>query len=200
MTAIATLIGIAAPGPKISAGIGSMLWPDLKDPRKGEKVEIVPGHGQPEEGCEASREPTEIIFGHDQPKQEHDASRELIASLASQISQYPPRDAAFEILSSFYFVHDSLPVQRFLSKHRSLTKLLFAAFPRVKETWGSDAKTDLQLFKDPEDDSVSLVVYVNSGREDAYKLLDRFDKEWWLPNAGGSDGLVTFSVQIEHEL
>ncbi|SRR6266849_6637619 len=129
----------------------------------------------------------------------HDVSLQLLDSLIKQdvplagVLQH--KDVGFEILSSFYTVKDSLRVKHFLSFHAGLKKLLFAAFPRIKETWGAEVKTELEVFSDPEDDSVSLVVYITSARQDAYQLLDRFDEEWWLSVASSSDGLLTFAVQ-----
>jgi hypothetical protein len=130
---------------------------------------------------------------------ERDATLRLLDSATRQdkplLAAQQRKDAAFEILSIFYSVRDSVPVKHFLSVHPALKKLLFAAFPRIKEIWGLDAKTELQVFSDPEDDSESLVVYILSERQDAYQLLDRFDEEWWLSQAGSSDGLLTFAVR-----
>jgi len=130
---------------------------------------------------------------------ERDATLRLLDSLTKQdkplLTALQSKDVAFEILSTFYSVRDSVPVKRFLSVHPALKKLLFAAFPRIKETWGLHAKAELQVFSDPEDDSLSLVVYIVSERQDAYQLLDRFDDEWWLSQAGSSDGLLTFAVR-----
>jgi len=104
-------------------------------------------------------------------------------------------DARFEILSGFYTVRDPINVRHFLMRRPALVTLLFEALPKVKEAWGRDAKTELELLEDPEDDSSSLVVRVESNDPDPYTALDRFDEQWWLAKAGSSDGLLNFAVQ-----
>jgi hypothetical protein len=76
-----------------------------------------------------------------------------------------------------------------------LFDLLFAALPKVKEVWGADARTELELLYDPEDDSSSLVVHVLSNHPNTYAALDHFDEHWWLNHIGASEGLLNFSVE-----
>jgi hypothetical protein len=104
-------------------------------------------------------------------------------------------DAKFSILSGFYSVRNPSAVQDFLANRRPLVDLLFAALPKVKETWGGDAKTVLELLHDPEDDSSSLVVHVLSSHPNKYAALDHFDEQWWLNHIGESEGLLNFSVE-----
>ena len=104
-------------------------------------------------------------------------------------------NAQFAILSGFYTVRNPVAVQDFLVDRRPLLDLLFAALPKVKETWGADARTELELLHDPEDDSSSLVVHVLSNHQNAYAALDHFDEQWWLNRIGESEGLLNFSVE-----
>jgi hypothetical protein len=104
-------------------------------------------------------------------------------------------EANFSVLSEFYSVRNPSAVRHFLVGRRPLFDLLFAALPKVKETWGRDAKSELELLHDPEDDSDSLVVHVLSNHPDAYAALDRFDEQWWLGHISASEGLLNFSVE-----
>jgi hypothetical protein len=103
--------------------------------------------------------------------------------------------AKFAILSGFYTVRNPTAVQEFLVARRPLFDLLFAALPKVKEVWGTDARTELELLYDPEDDSSSLVVHVLSNHPNTYAALDHFDEQWWLSRIGESEGLLNFSVE-----
>jgi len=114
-----------------------------------------------------------------------------------QITQQDAKrsNAKFAILSGFYTVRNPIAVQEFLLDRRPLFDLLFAALPKVKETWGGDAKTELELLQDPEDESSSLVVHVLSNHPNTYAALDHFDEQWWLNHIGESEGLLNFSVE-----
>lgn len=104
-------------------------------------------------------------------------------------------DERFSILSAFYYIQRPIEVGKFIAQNPEVTKFLFAALPQIKEAWGSDVKSEIDLLEDSEDDSKSLVVRIVSSLPDPYAALDRFDEHWWLANIGRSDGLLNFSVE-----
>jgi len=101
----------------------------------------------------------------------------------------------FAILSGFYTIRNPIAVHEFLLNRKPVFDLLFAALPKVKEAWGGEAKTELELLQDPEDESASLVVHVLSNHPNTYAALDQFDEQWWLNHIGESEGLLNFSVE-----
>lgn len=181
----ANIMGLPRAAVTVPDGAINVIWPDAKD-TTGSPATLDP-------------EPHFSLLDSIVAYTKSDVAVQLLDSLIQQrepLSKAVERaDVAFQILSSFYCIRDSGLVREFLGLHPQVRKLLFAAYSRVKQTWGVESRADLQLFRDPEDESVSLVVYVISTRADAYPLLDRFDEEWWLSQAGKSDGLLAFAVQ-----
>lgn len=202
MEAVSTILGGMGTRTESRRGIVSVLWPEPKFRFPESEGTTGAVTDQVSAGAESKRGDVQQDFSlldaivAYPPR---DVSLQLLDMLVEQdvplATALRRRDVGFEILSSFYTVKDSIQIKQFLSRHQGLKKLLFAAFPKIKEMWGSEAKTELQLLSDPEDDSVSLVAYITSPRHDAHQLLDRFDEEWWLSVAASSDGLLTFLVQ-----
>jgi len=136
---------------------------------------------------------TQDEFKNDDEIPESKALSEQLA-VASQTTR---SDARFSILSGFYTIRRPIAVQDFLSQQPGLIKLLFAALPKMKEAWGSDVRSELELLEDPDDFSSSLVVYVVSKTENSFESLDRFDRDWWIDHVGLAEGSLSFSVQME---
>ena len=102
-----------------------------------------------------------------------------------------------DTLMNLYSVRDPVTVQRFLSLHRPLLELLFAAFPRIHAIFGGGVETDLRLVEDPDDESETLVAYVVSERADAYEALREFDENWWLDHIMLAEGFMNFTLGTE---
>jgi len=198
MGTLSTILGGLGAQSRPRRGVVEVLWPDPRFPALEAKTKKrATDQDEPKSARDVQQDFALLDAIVAYPAR--DVSLQLLDSLIKQdvplAGALQHRDVGFEILSSFYTVKDSVRVKHFLSFHSGLKKLLFAAFPQIKETWGAEAKTELEVFSDPEDDSVSLVVYITSVRQDAYQLLDRFDEAWWLSVASSSDGLLTFVVQ-----
>ena len=132
--------------------------------------------------------------------------REVDALVARAQSKDIPKDISkdtwkvrsttrFEILSGFYNISNLMAVQEFLQHNPALVKLLFEALPKVKEAWGPETSSTLEVLEDPEDESLSLVVRISSKNPEPYEALDSFDEQWWLGKVALSDGLLNFSIQ-----
>lgn len=196
MGAYSTVLGSLGTRETPRRGLVEVLWPDptlpirqLKPKRATQQGLAVPKAARDVEQDSAPQDATP-------PRDTTVLALDALISQDTSLAQVKPREeAGFEVLSSLYAVRESVRVRQFLSAHTGLKKLLFAAYPKIKGTWGPDTRTELEVFSDPEDDSVSLVVYISSDRADAFQLLDRFDEDWWLPQAPSSEGLLTFALQ-----
>jgi hypothetical protein len=185
--------------------MGAYAIPLPVEPKAQTSAPILPWSvvGPSEQDTVTAQGQLQLLFGLELESQhlsthKHEARLEGVNPLKQQpLTQRETKrsNAKFAILSGFYTVRNPVAVQDFLVGRRPLLDLLFAALPKVKETWGADAKTELELLHDPEDDSSSLVVHVSSNHPNAYAALDHFDEQWWLNHIGESEGLLNFSVE-----
>jgi hypothetical protein len=184
--------------------MGAYAIPLPIEPKAKTSAPVLPWSvvGPSEQDAVTAQGQLQLLFGlglesHYSHTYKYEARLEGVNLLRQQplARQMKRSNAKFAILSGFYTVRNPIAVQEFLVERKPLFDLLFAALPKVKETWGSDAKTELELLHDPEDDSSSLVVHVLSTHPNAYAALDHFDEDWWLNHIGESEGLLNFSVE-----
>jgi hypothetical protein len=126
-----------------------------------------------------------------------DAGRTNETSVREATAGPPNANWAVDVLSNLYTVPVRSTVEAFLVHRRPLRTLLFDAYPRLIKIFGSDAKLELRLIEDMEDDVCRIRVSIRSGRDDARPKLERFDEEWWLDHIQNSDGLLNFVLRRE---
>ena len=108
-----------------------------------------------------------------------------------------PGARSFATLEAVYSVPSPIAIETLLQNHAQLTGLLFSAFPRIKATWGAEAKPELNLVDHPDGGSPLLMVRIISSAPNTYEALDRFDEDWWLDHIRNAEGLLNFSPRTK---
>jgi hypothetical protein len=116
----------------------------------------------------------------------------------------PPRtsnveqvNGSIDVLSSLYTIPVRSDIAAFLVRRRPLRTLLFDAYPKLVNIFGSGTKFELRVIEDMEEDSARLRVSINSRRDNARQALEQFDEEWWLDHVQHSEGLLNFVLRRE---
>ena len=139
MGTISTILGGLGTQSRTRRGVVEVLWPEFAREPKVKSVtdQEWAAVSETKTARDVQQDPAllDAIVGN-LPR---DVSMQILDSLIKQdkplTAARKREDVGFEVLSSFYTVRDSLRVRHFLSGHTSLKKLLFAAFPKIKETW-----------------------------------------------------------------
>lgn len=87
-------------------------------------------------------------------------------------------------LSTYFYFKDSKAVCQFLTNHRSLIPVLFDVRKKFDQYFGSESPSDLEIFRDPEDDGHSpklfALILTTLPVRTALPRLDQLDRDWWL--------------------
>jgi hypothetical protein len=111
-----------------------------------------------------------------------------------------PRAAAPERVEERYAVSNPEAVRRYLHFNPFLAELLTEADDRIKLLFGNDTQLKLELLQDPESDEEELfiVIVTAMSSEDAIKLQDRLENEWWLANLGKARQRLNIDIEFIH--
>ncbi len=105
---------------------------------------------------------------------------------------------AIRLISWLYQFRDFQAVASFLRKNPKLIPLLVEAYGQICLRFGSQHSLALELFSDPEatsDEGLVATVRVHMSPEQAGKLMDEFDLEWWLDALPRADHKLTIALE-----
>lgn len=99
--------------------------------------------------------------------------------------------------ASFFSFLETISDKAFATRFFDLYLLIEESRAHILRIFGSDVKMELTLDEDPESGhlQLSLTIFTRRDVHGASKLLDQFDKEFWLANIKKADGL--FGVYLE---
>lgn len=88
-------------------------------------------------------------------------------------------------------------IAHFLKCNSFLVPLLEEAAPKIRDHFGMNTRTHLELFRDPEGGTPELFANIGTSPqpEQANNALDAFDAEWWLEASIRSKSLLNFSLR-----
>lgn len=96
----------------------------------------------------------------------------------------PHHDIPIERLSAYFYFKNSQIVVQFLEQHRFLIEVLFGVREKFVQYFGSDSRTSLEVFTDPDDENsdskLFALILTSLHSSEASARLDQLDQEWWL--------------------
>jgi hypothetical protein len=113
--------------------------------------------------------------------------------------QHVTLEPALQPLEHRYIFRRSEDVSRFLQAHPFLVPLLDEAHDKIAECFGPSLEVILEVVTDPEVHGlVEMVGYIVTSLtpEEAGKRLQRFDREWFLPQVSRANGRLNFDVEF----
>ena len=87
-------------------------------------------------------------------------------------------------------------VEQFLAQHGPLLPLVSEIAERASDYFPV-TRMSLSVLRDPEAidrDQLAVFIHVDLPLRDALNRLERFDREWWIPNSDRADGLLTVDI------
>jgi len=129
---------------------------------------------------------------------------EMIALSAGQRASVEDNAPTFanrkvQILQEFYQFRDHTLVTSFLHVNSFLGDLLFEAYGKAQEYFGSNTPLALEVFTDPENQAhveLFVLILTNLSPTDASSLLARLDQEWWLEASGSARNRLNIDVEF----
>ncbi len=105
-------------------------------------------------------------------------------------------DFQFAYLSQLYTIEEPDSVVTFIHKYPDVYEVLFKAPDHIKQIFG-DVSLNLELYHDPEEDYEGLFIIINTklSPEEALRLLDQLDDEWWLTINDGISNILEIMVR-----
>ena len=118
----------------------------------------------------------------------------------SASAAYEPSPATRRLLAARYESSDWQNVDNFLLKTPFLEGLLLEAQPKIERHFGKSVRISLNLVDEPEaPGQTELFGFVHTALEPerALRLLDNFDREWWLHAVQRAKGKLNFSLTYD---
>ena len=104
------------------------------------------------------------------------------------------------LLSRLYNIRRESEVFKFLEDKPSIISLVLEAHERIRDYFGSSTELVLEVITDPEaTEDYELVIFVrtNLSPDDAFRMLEQLDEEWWLD--ASSDMSEKLCIHVEFE-
>ena len=107
---------------------------------------------------------------------------EIAKGILMEISVIRKSEELINLLEEFYLFRNPKEAKIFLLANDYLIEILFEAHWQIKKVFGEAVTTYLELHRDPEEEFEELFVVVKStcSPEEARKLMDQLDEEWFL--------------------
>lgn len=107
-------------------------------------------------------------------------------------ARMPSLDEQISLIRRLYHFRGEAEVSNFLRENPYLLELLKEARHKIPTYFGDEAGVFLEVFYDPEDSEESGMlntrIAVDMPLEDARRILDRLDDDWWLEVCERSNG------------
>lgn len=104
------------------------------------------------------------------------------------------------LLSRLYNIRREPEVFKFLEDKPSLISLVLEAHERIRDYFGSSTELVLEVITDPEaTEDYELVIFVrtNLSPDDASRMLEQLDEEWWLDASEDTNEKLCIHVEFE---
>jgi hypothetical protein len=120
----------------------------------------------------------------------------IIAKMASAFVECQEEKIMIR-LKEIYEISNWYEISQFLKEHPYLMGLLFDAYNKIKEFFGTSIHVRLEIVNDPEiEDETSLCAYIYTDLsvDEALSNLKKLDHEWFLDNAYRARGRFNIDV------
>ncbi len=104
------------------------------------------------------------------------------------------------LLSRLYNLRGESEVFKFLEDKPSIISLVLEAHERIRDYFGSSTELVLEVITDPEaTEDYELVIFVrtNLSPDDAFRMLEQLDEEWWLDASEDTNEKLCIHVEFE---
>jgi len=104
------------------------------------------------------------------------------------------------LLSRLYNIRRESEVFKFLEDKPSIISLVLEAHERIRDYFGSSTELVLEVITDPEaTEDYELVIFVrtNLSPDDAFRMLEQLDEEWWLDASADMNEKLCIHVEFE---
>lgn len=104
------------------------------------------------------------------------------------------------LLSRLYNIRGESEVFKFLEDKPSIISLVLEAHERIRDYFGSSTELVLEVITDPEaTEDYELVIFVrtNLSPDDAFRMLEQLDEEWWLDASEDTNEKLCIHVEFE---
>jgi hypothetical protein len=98
-------------------------------------------------------------------------------------------------IENIFTIKDSV-VLDYLCNNPTLIPLIYDAYAQLKKYFFESILT-LELITDPEEDGwkeLFINIITDLSSEDAHKILDKFDEEWWLDKSKAAVGKLCITL------
>lgn len=104
------------------------------------------------------------------------------------------------LLSRLYNIRGESEVFKFLEDKPSIISLVLEAHERIRDYFGSSTELVLEVITDPEaTEDYELVIFVRTSLspDDAFRMLEQLDEEWWLDASEDTNEKLCIHVEFE---
>ena len=104
------------------------------------------------------------------------------------------------LLSRLYNLRGESEVFKFLEDKPSIISLVLEAHERIRDYFGSSTELVLEVITDPEaTEDYELVIFVRTSLspDDAFRMLEQLDEEWWLDASEDTNEKLCIHVEFE---
>ena len=104
------------------------------------------------------------------------------------------------LLSRLYNIRREPEVFKFLEDKPAILSLVLEAHERIRDYFGSSTELVLEVITDPETtEDYELVIFVRTSLspDDAFRMLELLDEEWWLDASADTNEKICIHVEFE---
>ena len=122
---------------------------------------------------------------------------EVAKGISREISVIRRSEELINVLEAFYLFRNQEEVKVFLLANNYLIEILFEAHWQIKRVFGVAVTTYLELHHDPEEEFEELFIVAKStySPEEARKLMDQLDEEWFLDVMNKTQGKMCITEE-----
>lgn len=110
-----------------------------------------------------------------------------------------PFDFKPRSLEQLYTFRRRVEVSRFLERHPFLVPVLWEAYSKFRNYFGSYPQVFLEVVTDPEapdDYELFALICTSLTPDETLDRLDRFDRDWWLDASHAAQGKLCVDVEF----
>lgn len=113
------------------------------------------------------------------------------------LSTFYSLEKNMRLLQGFYLLREPDILVNFLREHSYLVEILLEGFFKIGDVFGPTPSLELELHIDPEEnyEEVFALIRTYQAPEEALRLLNKLDEEWFLNVIGRTKGKLNFALR-----
>ncbi len=143
---------------------------------------------------------TEGLAGLSTVIRDHGSHFRLILPSGAELGSTEAHEQRPQEIEQVYELRDKNRVSQFILERPFVRRLLLEAKRKLEVHFGKHVRVVLEVLIDPEDHPAQPVLYAcvqtPLSAEEASRLLDQFDEDWWLDASENADGELCITVDF----